>query len=71
MGFYAVKYIPTKYIVLNLPQVYILGHWNCLHLLVRGVVNPNHAEDLDLLDLGDSKPLDDTDLDIEQANPFL
>jgi hypothetical protein len=45
MGVYAVKY-PTKYIVLSLPQVYMLGHWNCLHLLVRSVVSPDHAEDL-------------------------
>jgi hypothetical protein len=44
MGFYAVKY-PTKYTVLNLPQVYMLGHWNCLHLLVRSVVSPDRAED--------------------------
>jgi hypothetical protein len=46
MGVYAVKY-PTKYtIVLSLPQVYMLGHWNCLHLLVRSEVSPDHAEDL-------------------------
>jgi hypothetical protein len=45
MGVYAVKY-PTKYTVLNLPQVYMLGHWNCLHLLVRGVVSSDRAADL-------------------------
>jgi hypothetical protein len=45
MGVYAVKY-PTKYIALNLPQVYMLGHWNCLHLLVRSVVSPDRAADL-------------------------
>jgi hypothetical protein len=45
MGVYAVKY-PAKYIVLSLPQVYMLGHCNRLHLLVRSVVSPNYAEDL-------------------------
>jgi hypothetical protein len=45
MGVYAVKY-PTKYTVLNLPQVYMLGHWNCLHLLVRSVVSSDRAADL-------------------------
>jgi hypothetical protein len=47
MGVYAIKYhIPTKYTILNLLQVYMLGHWNCLHLLVRSVVSPDHAKDL-------------------------
>jgi hypothetical protein len=45
MGVYAVKY-PAKYIVLILPQVYMLGHWNRLHLLVRSVVSSNHAKGL-------------------------
>jgi hypothetical protein len=45
MGVYAVWYL-AKYIVLNLPQVYMLGHWNRLHLLVHSVVSPDHAEDL-------------------------
>jgi hypothetical protein len=45
MGVYAVRY-PAKYIVLSLPQVYMLGHWNCLHLLVCSVVSSDHAEDL-------------------------
>jgi hypothetical protein len=45
MGVYAVKY-PTKYTVPNLPQVYMLGHWNCLHLLVRSVVSSDRAADL-------------------------
>jgi hypothetical protein len=45
MGVYAVKY-PTKYTVLNLSQVYMLGHWNCLHLLVRSVVSLDRAADL-------------------------
>jgi hypothetical protein len=45
MGVYAVGY-PAKYIVLSLPQVYMLGHWNRLHLLVRSVASHNHAEDL-------------------------
>jgi hypothetical protein len=45
MGVYAVRY-PTKYIVLSLPQVYMVGHWNRLHLLVRSVVSFDHAEDL-------------------------
>jgi hypothetical protein len=45
MGVYAVRY-PAKYIVLSLPQVYMLGHWNRLHLLVRSVVSPNYAKDL-------------------------
>jgi hypothetical protein len=62
MGVDDVRY-PAKYIVLSLPQVYMLGHWNRLHLLVWSVVSPNHAKDL-----GYSKPLDDTNLDIEQAN---
>jgi hypothetical protein len=44
MGVYAVRY-PAKYIVLSLPQVYMLGHWNRLHLLiVRSVVSLDHAE---------------------------
>jgi hypothetical protein len=38
--------VPTKYIVLNLPQVIMLGHWNSLHLFVRSVVSPDCAEDL-------------------------
>jgi hypothetical protein len=37
--------VPTKYVILNLPQVIMLGHWNCLHLLVRSVVSPDYAED--------------------------
>jgi hypothetical protein len=45
MGVYAVRY-PAKYIVLSLPQVYMLGHWNRLRLLVRSVVSPDHAENL-------------------------
>jgi hypothetical protein len=45
MGVYAVKY-PTKYTVLNLPQVNMLGHWNCQHLLVRSVVSSDRAADL-------------------------
>jgi hypothetical protein len=45
MGVYAVKY-PAKYIVLSLPQVYMLGYKNRLHLLVRSVVSSNHAKDL-------------------------
>jgi hypothetical protein len=45
MGFYAVRY-PAKYIVLSLLQVYMLGHWSRLHLLVRSVVSPDHAKDL-------------------------
>jgi hypothetical protein len=45
MGVYAVRY-PAKNIVLSLPQVYMLGHWNDLHLLVRSMVSPDHAEDL-------------------------
>jgi hypothetical protein len=45
MGVYAFKY-PTKYTALNLPQVYMLGHWNCLHLLVRSVVSSDRAVDL-------------------------
>jgi hypothetical protein len=45
MGVYAVRY-PAKYIVLSLPQIYILGHWNRLHLFVRSVVSPDHAENL-------------------------
>jgi hypothetical protein len=45
MGVYAVRY-PAKYIVPSLPQVYMLGHWNRLHLLVRSVVSSDYAEDL-------------------------
>jgi hypothetical protein len=45
MGVYAVWY-PAKYIVLSLPQVYILGQWNRLHLLVCSVVSPDHVKDL-------------------------
>jgi hypothetical protein len=45
MGIYAVRY-PAKYIVLSLPQVYMLGHWNRLHLLVCSVVSPDNAKDL-------------------------
>jgi hypothetical protein len=45
MGVDAVRY-PAKYIVLSLPQVYMLGHWNRLHLLVRSVVSPDHAANL-------------------------
>jgi hypothetical protein len=45
MGVYAVRY-PAKYIVLSLPHVYMLGHWNHLHLLVRSVVSLDHAKDL-------------------------
>jgi hypothetical protein len=45
MGVYAVRYL-AKYIVLSLPQVYMLEHLNRLHLLVRSVVSPGHAEDL-------------------------
>jgi hypothetical protein len=43
MGVYAVRYL-AKYIVLSLPQVYMLGHSN--RLLVHSVVSPDHAEDL-------------------------
>jgi hypothetical protein len=67
MGVYAVKY-PTKYTALNLPQVYMLGHWNCLHLPVRSVVSFDRATDLSRVR---SKPLDDTDLDIKQADLIL
>jgi hypothetical protein len=45
MGVYAVRY-PAKYIVLSLPQVYMLGHCSRLHLFVRSVVSPDHAKDL-------------------------
>jgi hypothetical protein len=45
MGVYAVKN-STKYTALNVPQVYMLGHWNCLHLLVRSVVSSDRAADL-------------------------
>jgi hypothetical protein len=45
MGVYAVRY-PAKYIVLSLPQVYMPGHWNRLHIIVRSVVSPDHAEHL-------------------------
>jgi hypothetical protein len=48
MGVYAVRY-PAKYIVLSLLQVYMLGHWNRLHLLVRSVLSPDHVEDLSRL----------------------
>jgi hypothetical protein len=49
MGVDAVKYFNQVYSTEstpNLPQVYMLGHWNCLHLLVRSVVSPNHAKHL-------------------------
>jgi hypothetical protein len=45
MGVSAVRY-PAKYIVLSLPQVYMLGHSNRLHLLVHSVVSSDHAKDL-------------------------
>jgi hypothetical protein len=45
MGLYAVRY-PAKYTVLSLLQVYVLGQWNRLHLLVHSVVSPDNAEDL-------------------------
>jgi hypothetical protein len=67
MGVYAVRY-PSKYIELSLPQVYMLGHWNRLHLLVLRVVSPDHAKNLTTVQ---AKPLDDTDLDVGQANLIL
>jgi hypothetical protein len=60
--------IPTKYTVLNLPQVYMLGNKNCLHLLVRSVVSPDRAKDPSRVLQAE---LDDTDLDIKQANRIL
>jgi hypothetical protein len=45
MGLYAVRY-PAKYIVLSIPQVYMLGHWNRLYLLVCSAVSPDHAKGL-------------------------
>jgi hypothetical protein len=66
MEVYAVRH-PAKYIVLNLPQVYMLGRWNRLHLLVRSVVSPIMLK----IYRGYSKPLDENDLDIKQANLIL
>jgi hypothetical protein len=41
--------IPTKYRALNLLQVYMLGHWNCLHLPVRSVVSSDRTEDVTIV----------------------
>jgi hypothetical protein len=37
--------ILAKYRALDLQQVYMLGHWNYLHLPVRTVVSSDRTED--------------------------